>query len=422
MNICRALLIGVASLFLHMQLYAQSRDIDGYYINLKGDTVFGKFPNYRESSNSPTDLPFQVKGSYETISLSPAICQRISVATADNYVAYRGKRQTNATNYNNAQMADTANLYEDISAFLRELYNDGHYHLYQFLDKRRSNFYVSEDDKPLRELSYKEYLINGNAVESFEYRLQLQDFFRPVLEQDPEKQRFIVNVSYSSSSLMDLFSKMLTGRKASGSKNKYPPGVFVGFGASVNSLRVTTGAGFAGINVLDEAADYPSQSSPLFGAGIKLYSQRNFGRLFFTLRVDYYHFQHAHNFDDAYPGAFIDPHTVTTFKSNVISLPVGVGYKIISSKGLTVDLSAGASYLLLLHDSELHVTDSTNTVSFPDRPRHNALGFFGEAEIVLSNKFSFFGGIYTPVSITLADDYNASHSSFRFGARYYIFK
>src|ERR1700733_6359776 len=188
MNVYRFMLSASACLAFHFPLFSQSHDKNGYLIDLKGDAVFGKFINYQFPSKSPSVLSFQANSSSDTISLSSEKCKKVSVDQSDNYIAYQGKRQTNAVDYREAQ-TDSGDTFEDISAFLQVLYNDGHYQLYEFVDKRRPNFYVSDDNGPLRELSYKEFLNNGTVVDWPGFRLQLEDLFRPVLVRNPEKQR-----------------------------------------------------------------------------------------------------------------------------------------------------------------------------------------------------------------------------------------
>jgi hypothetical protein len=418
MNVYRFMLTASICLAFHFPLFSQSHDKSGYYIDLKGDTIFGKFIDYQFPSKSPSVLSFQANSSSDTTSLSPGKCKKVSVDQSDKYIAYRGKRQTNAVDYRDA--TDSGDVYEDISAFLQVLYDDGHYQLYEFLDKRRPNFYVSQDDGPLQELSYKEFLNNGTVVDWPGFRLQLEDLFRPILVQKPEKQRLIDNVPYNSPGLADLFSRMATGKKAVSVKGKYPAKVFVGFGSSSNSLKVTAGSGSNNIST-DEVGNYPSQTSPLFEAGLKFFSQRNYGRFFGTIRADYYHFKHTLEFNDN-PGGILTLYTITTYESNVLSIPIGLGYKILNSEHFSLDLSAGASFSLLLKDSETKIPNSTiNTTPSSAAPRTSTFSFFGEAAIVLYDRFSVFIGYYTPASITKAMDHNATHSSLEFGARYFIF-
>jgi hypothetical protein len=416
MNIYNGILIGCACLTLHSQLFSQSHDSDGYYINFKGDTVFGKFINYQEPAASPSVFSFQATGSSEAISLSPDKSKKVSVNRSDNYIAYQGKRQTNPTNYNDAQLSDTGDVYEDISAFLRELYNDGHYHLYELVDKRRSNFFVSQDAGALRELSYKEFLNNGNVVEWPGFRLQLEDLFRPVLQSKPERQRLIDKVAYNGPRLTDLFSKMSTGKKVVQAKGKYPAKLFIGLGASANSLKIGPGSN----DYLEKPieGDYPAQTTPLFETGIKLFSQRNYGRLFYMFKADFYHFRFAHaSFDSPSFTNFL-----VTFKANVLSIPLSIGYKLINNRDLSIDLSAGAALNLLLQYSETLVASAPGAVdTYLLSSKSETFSLFGEAAFVLFNKFSVFGGYYLPASITEPGDVQANHSSVRFGARYYIF-
>ncbi len=246
MNFYKPLLAICACLAFHSQVFSQSHDKNGYYIDLHGDTVRGTFINYQEPATSPSSLAFQTHGASNSINLTPDQCKRIAIDQSDNFISYQGKRLTNSTDYRYTQ-SDSGDVYEDISAFLTEVYNNGHYHLYEFIGAKRSNFYISEGNGPLQELIYKEFVNNGNVVEWPGFRLQLEDFFRPILQKDPGRQAVIDNLAYNRSSLTHLFNKMAGVKNSSAVKGKYPAQVFIGFGASSNSLKVTQASGFAGL-------------------------------------------------------------------------------------------------------------------------------------------------------------------------------
>jgi hypothetical protein len=417
MNLYKYLLIACSCVAFHSQVYSQSHDKDGYYIDLKGDTVRGIFMNYHEPATSPSVLAFQAAHSSALINLTPDQCKRAAIDQSDHFISYQGKRLTNSTDYHDVQ-PDSGDVFENISAFLTEIYNNGHYHLYQYIGAKRSNFYVSEGDVLLQELSYKEFINNGNVVEWPGFRLQLEDFFRPILIKDPGRQNLIDNLTYTRSSLTDLFNKMGGEKNSSAVKGKYPAKVFIGFGASSNSLKVTQASGFAGLfTTMDDVASYPSQTTPLFEAGVKFFSQRNYGRLFVMIKADYYQFKHSAFFDDG--GGY---HTTTTFKASAFALPIGIGYRLINNPGFSFDLSVGPAPLYLANSSE--TKDQPGVVPalvVKDNGKDLNVGFFGEAAFVFFNKLSVFGGYYSPVSISNSQQYDVSHTSLRFGARYYIF-
>jgi len=409
MHIYKPFLISCICLAFHFHLYSQNPDTDGYYVNLKSDTFKGKFIHFRESGNIPSEVSFRAAGSSALVSLTPDNCKMFSIGNSDVYVSYKGKRLTNPTDYNVGQ-EDSTNVFREISTFLHELYNNGYYRLFEFAGGKRSNFYVNAGNGPLQELFYKEFIQNGEVIESQEFRHQLAAYFSAVLQKNPDELRLIERVVYNSSSLTDLFNKMAGGNIAIHPKMKYPAQVFLGFGASSNRLSVTEGGGFS-FKPEDEAGDYPSQVSPLFEVGLKLFLQRNYGRLFFVIRTDYYQFKHAHEFDDN-----VSFHTITTFKSDVLSFPFGIGYKVINKRNFSLELSAGPSLFFLLNNSEVKVTNSVIINESPN-PKGFGLSFFGEASAVLYNRISFFAGYYTPVSISNAAYYTTNHISIRYGAR-----
>jgi hypothetical protein len=416
MNSYRSFLIFCACLVIHSGLLSQSHDKDGYYLDLKGDTVHGKFIGYRETVVSPSSVAFQAGGSSAVIQLSPDQCRMLFIANSGVYLAYRGKRLTNPADYHDAGL-DTGDVYEDISSFLHELYNNGTYRLYQFNNGKRSNFYVGSGDAAPVELLYKETLGNGGVVESQTFRIQLTSLFQTILEKYPQRQRQINAVAYDASHLTSLFNSMAAGNKSVKSTARYPVELYIGAGASSNALRVKVGSVFGGPSAFpDEEADYPSQTSFLFEVGVKVPLRLEARRLFLAFRADYYRFTHSHFFDDD-----IVDHTTTRFASQVISIPLGMGYKIIDDKGFSVELSAGPALSFLLQGAETKSLNSGPPMTSPDAKRGLVVSFFGEAAIGLFSKVDLFAGYYTPVSISESEEVNATHRSIRYGARVRIF-
>jgi hypothetical protein len=409
-----------SALLVSLQLSAQSHDADGYYIGLKGDTVFGKFPGYAEYSNSPAKVPFQPSNADEPITLTPDSCLKFSAGHGESFISYTGKRLANATNYQNAT-SDNIDVYTDVSVFIRELFNDGHYRLYELKDSKRSNFYISGDTTPLRELYYKEYIEynndnngvdNNKVVESPVFKQQLKTFFMPIINTNFDLERRITSTPCSSGGLTNLFAIMTTG-KAVKTKRKYPTQVFVGLGESSNTLKVTLVNAIGGTG--SEGA-YSTQVSPVFEAGVRLFSQRNYGRLFFMFRANYYQFQNSNKTADPF-----DPTIVkTTYGSSVLSFPISVGYKFINSPDFSLEGSAGASLLILSNNNETQLINPgpLETSIITSDSRSNAFSLFGEAAIVLFKKISVYAGYYSPCSISSSQIYNPVHTSFKYGVRY----
>jgi hypothetical protein len=422
----KALLTLSAFLFVSSGLFAQNHDPEGYYINKKGDTVKGRFPNYAEYGNSPAEVPFQPSGAGNQVLLVPDNCVKFSVGHADAYIAFKGKRLTNPTNFHNTN-GQSGDAYEDVSIFLRELYNDGQYQLFEFKGADRSNFYTRNSSGEMNELYYKEYLAydNGtgadNVVQSPLFRQQLGAYFGQILQTDPGLWSRIEHANYTGESLRQLFYAM-TKRSVPKVKEEYPAQVFIGFGASFNTLTVSAESMLVDPEIDQKVTSgkYSSQTSALIEAGVKLFSQRNGGRLFFTMRVNYYKFQNkSSDFADTYNYNTYN----TIFKSSVLSFPAGIGYKLVNTPDFSLELAAGAVPVILFQNTQTqNATNGTASASSTqDDGKSVTLSFFAETAIVVLKRVSVFGAWYSPCQIADFQEYNPAHSSIKFGLRYFVF-
>ncbi|HEY4149461.1 MAG TPA: hypothetical protein VGM41_11050 [Chitinophagaceae bacterium] len=397
---------------LQYPAHAQNTNPDGYYINLTGDTVFGKFINYQEYNKSPASIVFQPAGASLPMSLTPANCRKLSVAHYDIYISYKGKRLANETDYRNAQ-GKSDDVYEDINVFLRELFNDGHYQLYELADGKRNNYYVSSASVPLEELYFKAYTEDNAVVESPYFRSQLSFLFRDSLKQGDKLQRQLEKVSYNGESLQKVFTFVTSG-KIKTAKEKYPAQIFAGLGASFNTFRVKADPSSYDYLV----GSYNVDVSPVLEAGIKLYNQRNFGRLFFIFRINAYRYKNTMHF----PGYSYSPGSGSTaeFKATVISIPVSFGYQFVRTQELSVSFSVGAAALLLKNNTERIIPDNNSYTSEIDNTTFLTYTAFGELEATLRKKISFYAGGYLPVSVGNYVAYAPRHTSIKAGLRYFF--
>ena len=398
-------------LLLQFNLHAQNTSPDGYYINTKGDTIFGKFINYPEYKASPATIPFQPTGASAEIQLSPANCTKVVIAHSDTYIAYKGKRLTNETDYRIAE-GKTDDAYEDVTVFLRQLFDDGRFQLYELTDSKRNNYYISSASTPLKELYFRAYTEDNNVVESPYFRSQLSFLFRDSLKQASRLQNQLEKTTYTAESLTRLFALVTTGKASGGPKEKYPARFFAGLGASFNMFTVKGDQ----TQMPTIVGNYKTMVSPLVEIGVRLYSQRNYGRLFFTIRANAYKYKNTLHF----PGYPYSPNSASdnTFKATVITVPVSAGYQFIHGKNLSVAFSAGAAALILFNNI------STTTSAYSTSQRDNAVSFtynaFGEAEAVWMKTLSLYAGGYIPASVGNYAYYAPRHSSIKVGLRYYF--
>ena len=398
---------------LNSSLHAQNPSPDGYYINLKGDTVSGKFINYPEYNKNPVTIAFQPAGSSRVLALAPADCRKISIAHSDTYISYKGKRLVNETDYRNAQ-SKSDDEYEEVTVFLRELFNDGHYQLYQLSDNRRNNYYVSSASIPLEELYFKAYTEDNKIVESPQFRSQLSVLFPDSLKNSGRLQQQLENTSYTAESIERVFA-YVTSSKMKKTRAKYKAQFFAGAGASFNIFHVKG----------DESQDpsmvgnYNTQLNPVIEAGVKLYHQRNFGRLFFLIRANVYQYSNKMHF----PGYVYSPGSgsTTTFKATVISVPASIGYQFVHTKEVTIAFSAGISPMLLSGNIEKLKLDISTYTTQTDNATTLTYTILGELEATWKKKISFYAGGYLPASVANYILYTPQHSSIKAGIRYYIF-
>src|ERR1700760_711600 len=126
---------------LSNQARTQQTSPEGYYVTLKNDTIAGSFPRYRETIHNPASVTFLAKGSTHETELVPDSCFAIVISRSDKFLSYHGKRLLNPT----SALDVTGNFpdrYEEVSVFLRELYDNGNFRLYALPGERRDNFYI----------------------------------------------------------------------------------------------------------------------------------------------------------------------------------------------------------------------------------------------------------------------------------------
>jgi hypothetical protein len=386
---------------LSLQVHAQQINPDGYYITLTNDTISGSFIHYRETVHNPSSITFLRKGSLREIVLIPDSCLAISVSQSDTYLSYHGKRLVNPTSSVEVE-GNQLDQYEDVSVFLRELYNNGHYRLYGLTDRRRANFFVSGDTIRLQELYFKAYNEGGHAVESSRYKQQLSFFFSNLLNENAALLHRLERIQYNESDLVKYF-QVATGTRSNHVHEKYPARVFVGLGLSANFFNLS------GSDPGIVTGHYPTTFSPVIQAGVHVPFGRGGEKLFMTFLLQAYAWK---NFASTpYVGS-------DTFKATVISLPASIGYKLIKGPKASLALSGGLEANLLLDNAQdgkyqgasdpFHV-DNNGTFSFT--------GFAG-TELFLGHRVSFALNYYLPYAVGPFAYYKPNHSSAQFSLRY----
>jgi hypothetical protein len=168
--------------------------------------------------------------------LSPAICLKFSAGNAGVFISYVGPRLANPTNYQFVKENSKA-VYEQASLFIKEMFNDGHYRLYELADRDRVNFYAATDSLPLKELYYMVLLEEGNVIPSNGFRQQLAGLFPDSLLDRPGIRQALEDVNYTEQGLITFCARFTTGKRIR-PRSKNPAHFFAGIGASTNYCRV----------------------------------------------------------------------------------------------------------------------------------------------------------------------------------------
>ncbi len=280
------------------------------YVTLDGQTINGSIENYKEWSKNPSEVIFK-KTDGSTVTLIPGNCKSFTVAT-DSYLSYHGTRVANTDNVLLTHNDDGSQIIKDtVNAFLRQVYQFDGYTLYKLFDNKRINFYLAKDGD-VKELEYFETIKDGSVEPYNLYKGYLyQQLSNKGINGLQDKMK---KVRYKENDLQNFLADVLGDKSHASEKlrNKYPSEILLGVGANVNS------------GTMHSWTNYPyyhqTTFSPSVEFGLRLYSQRNFGKLFFQ------------------PAIGIMPLS-NTFKAS------GIQTKIV--KATEVNISAGAGYIFL---------------------------------------------------------------------------
>ena len=280
------------------------------YITPDGQTVNGSVENNREWLKNPLSVVF-TKSDGSTISLTPENCRSFTAGT-DSYLSYHGTRVANPENVLSSHNDEGPAIIKDtVNAFLRQVYQFDGYGLYELYDNKRINFYLDKNGS-IRELEYYETIKDGNVDPFNSYKAYLyQEFAARKTTNFSDK---LKNLHYNENDLHNFFAAVLGDQAHASEKlrNKYPAETFVGVGANVNSGTMHSWTSYP----------YFHQTTfvPSVEFGLRLYSQRNFGKFFFQ------------------PTIGVMP-LLNTFKASAIATKI--------VKATQVDVAIGAGYMFL---------------------------------------------------------------------------
>ena len=379
---------------------AQSREVNGYYINQQEDTIKGVFNNYRNWEKNPSVIGF-VTGNSQPITLTPANCKKVYIEGFDTYIAYEGKRLINGINFVKAlQQLDSTNSYSQVSTFLRVVFEGKKFSLLEFEDNIRTNFFIVDEKGVVTELLYKLYNDGENHIVSADaYKNQLQ-FLIPELQQpNHDLVTTLQSLNYDARSFKNFLNKFTKTNHISSPK-RIPVQIILTGGGAFNLFKVSgTPEAFVA------TGKYNSQFSPLIGIGAVFYNQRNFGKIFFYPNVRYYSFSNTGNSTNG--------QIKNEFSSSVVYIQASAGINIFNQEYFKWYVSGGAGIGLLVNNRDLRTVSGNRTVE-TDFNRNSAPLFELQTGIALKH-IGFFVGYIPKAPVVNYVYYNARHSSLQAG-------
>lgn len=335
----RTILLFWTLLLAGLQASAQP-SFNGFFINNEGDTTAVFFPDFKEWEINPTQIKVRTASGQDRV-LSPENSREVTIEGYDTYRSRRFTRLLNPyvfdhNNYNNLLPTDTT---EEVHGFLLFLARGRGISLYKYADKKRANFFIDNGDS-LVELKHKIFMNNNysQVIEDNRFRNQLWVAFLKNSENNNALKARLERLMYKEDQL-EAFVKA-SGGKPEKKKIQYPTEYMIMAGAALNTYDV-------------EGEEFPSAGStgsckptmsPVLGIAFYDYSQRNFGRNFFTLQAWWY------RFENSAPFTYFSTTSKVTYRSNVINLGLGMGRNFVQTSTLSV-YAAAVPHIVYLPDS-----------------------------------------------------------------------
>ena len=297
------------------------------YVTLDGQTVNGSVEGFREWSKNPSTVVFK-DANGNTITLTPENCKSFH-AGSDTYTSYHGTRVANSDNiiYSHGEL-DEHEMKDTVSVFLRRIYQYQNYALYKLFDDKRINFYLAKDGN-IKELEYYE-TIKDNVADPFNiYKAYLYKEFSG--KNVRNFQHKLSMLSYKENSLITFLADVFSDQEhvSEASRNKYPTETLLGLGINENSGKVT--------DVYNRYSYSQTSTAPSVEIGLRLYNQRNFGKLFFQPTLTLMMLKNSFN------GGNIN------VKGNVADVDLGVGYMILKKEKLSLYASVAAALPIIFN-------------------------------------------------------------------------
>jgi hypothetical protein len=368
--------------------------LQGYYVNLSGDTVRGNFPGYRQREFSPEKIDFvSVPG--VKLELIPSNTKLVSIAALDLWVPYTGQRVSSPMDLNMLSDYNSAAIekFDTVTAFLRFIGEAKGYSFYILNDRLRRNIFYSNDGSTMVELRNHMYKVGSSLGESRVYIQQLMNLLNP----DARLMESINRLEYTEESFKRMFKQ--TGY-ATGSNTRKPFFTVIA-GLSVSTMNDVSN--YATVN-----SEFNSSVSPLIGVNFTLPVDRNFNKYFFYLQVKSYQYNHSRK--ESFPGQ--PTPSTRTFKGMVVSPGVHFGYNFINKPALRGFISPGLTFNM---DVGTKHSISWNNITNEDNQSYSKVVPEIQAGVSMF-RLLVWGGYSFPSKTPLFYGYSGKRSSFQLGA------
>lgn len=381
---------------------AQSREVNGYYINQQGDTVKGVFSNYKNWEKSPVTIDFTTSTG-QAITLTTSNSRKIFIEGFDSYIPYNGNRLINPIDFGDVvhQEKDSLSAYSQVNSFVRIIFEGKAFSLLELEDNIRTNFFIMDDKGVITELLYKIYRDKEDQIKGIDiYKNQLQALIPELQGTDPNLRAALQNLHYEARSLSSLFNKVLKTNHVSALK-KIPAQIVVMGGGASNSFKVS-----ASPQSLVVPGKYNSNFSPVVGVGAVFYTQRNFGKFFLSPNLRYYSFSHE---KESGTGQLKNE-----FSSSNLYIQVAIGMNILNKDFLKWHISAGYGIGLLLNNKNIRTLNG-NVVTKGDFGRNSSPFLELQTGVAIKSGLGLFVGYIPGISVLDYIQYTGKHSSMQAG-------
>ncbi|MEP6582753.1 MAG: hypothetical protein ABJA90_00740 [Ginsengibacter sp.] len=305
-----------STLLFAVMFFATTVFCQDSYISLNNETVNGTIVHYKEWSKNPSSVQFKEAATGNIINLTPSNCKGFNAGSSDIYISYFGMRILNSNDIENKHALQSDSLIKDsVQVFLREIYRFNTYVLYKLFDDKRTNFYIS-DNGVIKELEYYEQ-VDENKHINFDYAYKNYLLLLLADKNVADLRRKVESLKYEENSLINFLAGAFNDKFHSSEKlrNKYPTQILLGVAADVN---------FGSITRTNGTSYQQTALSPALDIGVRIYSQRNLGRLFFQPSINVTALMHTFN------------NNQLKAKATLVSAKIGAGYAFKNKPNLSV--------------------------------------------------------------------------------------